>query len=1256
VVIENGYDIMMRVLALIMCMVTMANAAVLTTQQDGEWQQAATWAGGVIPGTNDQARIAHYITILISADVGQSPGALDNLPGPYPARDPALEILEGGSLILQTNAALVCRGDLQCRDLLSMEPGATITFNAEHSTTNNSFYWLMLLDNTEALLRMRGTADNRCTVTSIPINRAGIAATKRYLKLSDDKRLIAVPGSSGGGAIDAEYAHLLGLGSDTFYAWHLSPTSHTRPVRMIDGLIEQCGRIGSIAYTDKGSGTADFVRTRWIDSVRPLSTVVGSSYWGLFETGADSGSTCRVVECDFDMRVWLRHPNGYTVEDCVFRYGLLSRQTDTQYHGVYTSFRRNLLSWPAELSNNGLALAYGDAIEDCILIHDYTTHNNPHYVGLGGKSGTALIKGCLFWFTGPNLEFFGPEGDGPMTGSADSGTQVDNKFIIERCIFMPNRLGPEADKNISCNVTSGIFGTTNSQVIVRRNTAFTQGVSIGETVTTVSGALVYIKSNIFYGPPAGNGRKINDYGHGEDDVVVATNADYNAGFRMQDGDYYVPGVSGKGYCDLSLVESQAIGAHDIDDVDPMFVDATRTPLTWSISLGGDGNMGDAMDLLKPTGSHSMEELIDYIREGFRPQNEALRGAGDPAVGAPDMGAVDFLGEISNGVIITNNPTADAQISWEWGGKANSNYGSLIRSNIRGGDYGYRALIKFPLTGIDAQVNDAKLVLVNDWDPGATPQTFMVYRLTKDWVETQVTYNNAATADAWASQGADFSLASEAVSTGITWAGGGGYDSFELTNLTSIVQYWIDNPAENYGLIVLHDGGGASEPSPFPVTWTREQTTVSYRPKLVVDSEALAGDPVCTITTPTVDATYSTSSGTVNLAGTASDPDGTITSVIWTNAATGGNGTCSGTTTWSQDGIVLNPGANTITVTATDNSSSIIDAVITVSTLFGQTFDLDGITFESTPTIISQATVAAMASPGQDISTAELRDVYFRTATGQFILGMYSGSYNEVVFFDPPATGAGFTVNSGGSLIDAETSDSLSEGPGDTVLTGKPTDQCWLMTNVFSVNFTADFTASASTRVNEKERRKLDIDTSLLFASTDGSAFGGNYDDGGISVFKLSDSNPGTAPLFDTATRGTSVVIDGADATYNNNLPPGLAITPAGNIVYGNGNGKPSVNVIVYSYSGLDPASGDYGSENGVLAVMEAIADFNVHVGLSGADKLGSLSAIAYGQNLDGRGVLSIVDQNGTASDYLDDRVFFFVQQDTPPQGTLIYIK
>lgn len=327
----------------------------------------------------------------------------------------------------------------------------------------------------------------------------------------------------------------------------------------------------------------------------------------------------------------------------------------------------------------------------------------------------------------------------------------------------------------------------------------------------------------------------------------------------------------------------------------------------------------------------------------------------------------------------------------------------------------------------------------------------------------------------------------------------------------------------------------------------------------------------------------------------------------------------------------------------------------LTTALGQTFELDGITFESTPTIITHATVAATASPGQDISSAKFKDVYFRTATGQFVLGLDSVSWDEVVFFNPPATGAGFTVDSGGGLVYFNVVHSLSEGPSNSAIVATVNDECYVMTTPFTTAFTSNFTASASTRIYEIERRKLDIDTSLFFASTDAYSVGGAYHSGGIRVFKLSDSDPGTPPIFDTATPGTNIIIAGADATYSTQLPPGLAVTPDGNIIYGKGNGKPSTNVTVYSYSGLDSGSGDYGSENGVFAVLEAIPDFNVHAGLTGADQLGSLSAIAYGQNLAGRVILSIVDQNSTSTDHSDDRIFFFAQTDDAPVGTVISI-
>ena len=75
------------------------------------------------------------------------------------------------------------------------------------------------------------------------------------------------------------------------------------------------------------------------------------------------------------------------------------------------------------------------------------------------------------------------------------------------------------------------------------------------------------------------------------------------------------------------------------------------------------------------------------------------------------------------------------------------------------------------------------------------------------------------------------------------------------------------------------------------------------------------NPSVIITIPTASSNYSTSNSTITLGGTASDNVG-VTVVSWVNNR-GGNGTASGTTSWSISGITLQAGNNTITVTGRD---------------------------------------------------------------------------------------------------------------------------------------------------------------------------------------------------------------------------------------------------------------------------------------------------------------------------------------------------
>jgi hypothetical protein len=79
-------------------------------------------------------------------------------------------------------------------------------------------------------------------------------------------------------------------------------------------------------------------------------------------------------------------------------------------------------------------------------------------------------------------------------------------------------------------------------------------------------------------------------------------------------------------------------------------------------------------------------------------------------------------------------------------------------------------------------------------------------------------------------------------------------------------------------------------------------------------------PTIIITTPTSSSTYTTTSSTMSMDGTAFDNASGISSVTWSNGK-GGNGTATGTTSWSVSSITLSGGDNTITVTAKDNAGN-----------------------------------------------------------------------------------------------------------------------------------------------------------------------------------------------------------------------------------------------------------------------------------------------------------------------------------------------
>jgi hypothetical protein len=125
-------------------------------------------------------------------------------------------------------------------------------------------------------------------------------------------------------------------------------------------------------------------------------------------------------------------------------------------------------------------------------------------------------------------------------------------------------------------------------------------------------------------------------------------------------------------------------------------------------------------------------------------------------------------------------------------------------------------------------------------------------------------------------------------------------------------------------------------------------------------------PVATITSPTSNSSYTSTTATMNLGGTATD-NVAVTQVRWSNDR-GGNGTATGTASWTVTGLPLQNGTNIITVTATDAAGN--SGVDTVTVAYSGT---------STPGDTTRPTIS-IASPTTGTSYSTTRSPLNLTGT------------------------------------------------------------------------------------------------------------------------------------------------------------------------------------------------------------------------------------------------------------------------------------
>ena len=228
-------------------------------------------------------------------------------------------------------------------------------------------------------------------------------------------------------------------------------------------------------------------------------------------------------------------------------------------------------------------------------------------------------------------------------------------------------------------------------------------------------------------------------------------------------------------------------------------------------------------------------------------------------------------------------------------------------------------------------------------------------------------------------------------------------------------YWVD--------VVFNTGGGSSD------------TTA----------------PVVTITTPTSATTTTVTSTPFAFGGTASDAVG-VTQVSWANNR-GGSGNASGTTSWSVSGVVLQSGANVLTVTARDAAGNTSTDTLTV-------------TYNASDTT---APVVTITSPTSSTTTT--------VATTPINIG---GTASDAV----GVTQVSWVNNRGGSGTATGTTSWSASGivlqTGSNVLTVTARDAAGnTSTDTLTVTYTPDTTAPTVTITSPTSNSTLSVSTASL---------------------------------------------------------------------------------------------------------------------------------------------------------------------------------